>query len=58
MTIDLILVLDGAASAKSAWAENYVLSFSKQPIYVATAQFYDDEMVERVALHRQRHSTQ
>ena len=58
MTIDLTLVLDGAASDKSAWAENYVLSFSKQPIYVATAQAYDDEMVERVALHRQRHSTQ
>jgi len=47
MTIDLTLVLGGSASGKSAWAENYVLSFSKQPIYVVTAQAYDDEMVQR-----------
>ena len=58
MTIDVTLVLGGAASDKLAWAENYVFSFSKQPIYVATAQAYDDGIVERAALHRQRHSTQ
>ena len=57
MTFDLTLVLGGAASGKSAWAERHVLSFSTQPIYIATAQAYDDEMKKKVLLHQLRRST-
>lgn len=56
MTFDFTLVLGGAASGKSAWAENHVLSFSTQPIYVATAQAYDNEMKKKVLLHQKRRS--
>ena len=58
MTFDLTLVLGGTASGKSAWAEDYVLSFSKQPIYLATAQAYDDEMKEKIKMHQNRRSSQ
>jgi adenosylcobinamide kinase/adenosylcobinamide-phosphate guanylyltransferase len=46
------LVLGGAASGKSAVAEGRVLATGLNPIYVATAQAYDTEMQDKVALHR------
>lgn len=49
-----ILVTGGARSGKSSFAERYVAALGKgnQGIYVATAQAYDDEMRERLELHR------
>ncbi len=48
----LSLVLGGAASGKSAFAENLVQATELRQIYVATAQVYDDEMADKVARHR------
>ena len=48
----LALVLGGAASGKSAFAENLVLQSGNAPVYLATAQVFDDEMAEKVARHR------
>jgi adenosylcobinamide kinase/adenosylcobinamide-phosphate guanylyltransferase len=49
----LSLVLGGAASGKSAWAEALVNSAGLQKLYLATAQVYDVEMEQKVARHRQ-----
>ncbi len=50
----IVFVSGGARSGKSHVAEQYVLQAANgQPcFYVATANVYDDEMAERVALHR------
>jgi len=48
----LALVLGGAASGKSAFAENLVLQSGNAPVYLATAQVFDDEMAEKVTRHR------
>lgn len=48
----LSLVLGGAASGKSAYAESLVLQCSREPIYLATAQAFDDEMAEKILRHR------
>lgn len=48
----LTLVLGGAASGKSAFAESLVLQGNLAPIYIATAQVYDDEMAAKVSRHQ------
>jgi len=53
----LSLVLGGARSGKSAFAESLVRSSPPPWIYVATAEALDAEMVERVAKHRARRDT-
>ncbi|WP_405380666.1 bifunctional adenosylcobinamide kinase/adenosylcobinamide-phosphate guanylyltransferase [Phascolarctobacterium sp.] len=50
----LIMVTGGARSGKSAFAERYVLHYSPKCEYIATAEIFDDEMAERVRMHRER----
>ncbi len=54
---NLSLVLGGAASGKSAFAERLVLQASEPPVYIATAQAFDDEMAKKIARHRKTRGT-
>lgn len=50
----MTLVVGGAASGKSAWAEELVLRSPARPrIYVATMEPHDDECLRRIERHRQ-----
>jgi adenosylcobinamide kinase / adenosylcobinamide-phosphate guanylyltransferase len=48
------LILGGAKSGKSAYAEKLVTAYPAPHIYVATAQVLDEEMSKRVEVHRKR----
>jgi adenosylcobinamide kinase / adenosylcobinamide-phosphate guanylyltransferase len=50
----IILVTGGARSGKSAIAEGHALGFTGRATYIATAQAFDAEMTQRIALHRDR----
>jgi adenosylcobinamide kinase / adenosylcobinamide-phosphate guanylyltransferase len=54
MTNAVTLILGGARSGKSQYAEKLVALSGLTPFYVATAAALDDEMGERIVHHRDR----
>ncbi|TPJ03126.1 MULTISPECIES: bifunctional adenosylcobinamide kinase/adenosylcobinamide-phosphate guanylyltransferase [unclassified Mesorhizobium] len=50
----LTFIIGGARSGKSAHAETLMTALPSPWTYIATAQAYDDEMQQRIALHRSR----
>ena len=50
----ITLILGGARSGKSAFGERLALSKNGKPIYIFTAQSFDEEMDERIRIHRGR----
>jgi adenosylcobinamide kinase/adenosylcobinamide-phosphate guanylyltransferase len=54
----LTFVLGGAASGKSLWAENLLLSSGLDPVYLATSRAFDDEIKFKINLHKKRRSAE
>lgn len=50
----IVLVTGGARSGKSSFAEQLVAGFGAEIAYIATARPFDDEMIDRIARHRQQ----
>jgi adenosylcobinamide kinase/adenosylcobinamide-phosphate guanylyltransferase len=54
----LTFIIGGARSGKSAHAERLITVLPAPWTYVATAQAFDDEMRERVAIHQSRRNAE
>jgi hypothetical protein len=50
----LTLIIGGASSGKSAFAERLVVESGLGKVYIATAEAHDDEMEAKIAEHRAR----
>jgi adenosylcobinamide kinase/adenosylcobinamide-phosphate guanylyltransferase len=50
---ELLFVLGGARSGKSSFAQKYAETHYRSRLFLATAQILDEEMAERVQLHRE-----
>jgi adenosylcobinamide kinase/adenosylcobinamide-phosphate guanylyltransferase len=50
----IILITGGARSGKSTRAEMRARDFAGKPVYIATAEGFDQEMRDRIAKHRAR----
>jgi adenosylcobinamide kinase / adenosylcobinamide-phosphate guanylyltransferase len=53
----IVLVTGGARSGKSSYAESLYKDFNNV-VYIATSKIYDDEMKERIKLHRSSRPSQ
>jgi adenosylcobinamide kinase / adenosylcobinamide-phosphate guanylyltransferase len=51
-----LLVIGGARSGKSGFAQKLAESSGKRPVLIATAQTFDEEMATRVARHKAERS--
>ena len=54
----IIFVTGGQRSGKSVFAEKKALELSSSPVYIATAQAFDDDFRRRIKAHRQRRGPQ
>ena len=52
MTGSMLFVLGGARSGKSRYAQARAEAMAGEPVFVATAEAFDDEMRDRIARHR------
>lgn len=52
--VKIVLVLGGARSGKSTYAQKLAEQEWAQPLYLAPAETFDQEMIERVKLHREQ----
>ncbi len=58
MTEQIILILGGARSGKSNYAEKLAAEMGQRVLYVATAEAGDQEMAERIAVHQAERPTE
>ncbi|WP_405109963.1 bifunctional adenosylcobinamide kinase/adenosylcobinamide-phosphate guanylyltransferase [Phaeobacter sp. BS52] len=57
MPSKVTFILGGAASGKSAFAENLCLNSGKDRVYLATSQVFDDEMRAKIDRHLHQRGT-